>query len=91
MNKVHPLTFGGCPSCGSKTCVARQCTREQAPTCALEDAAASEVLMEHSGCGSGTQVDMLTVRLNPGDKVIMLKGRITQATDAARKQGANHD
>lgn len=53
----------------------------------LEDAAASEVLMEHSGCGSGTQVDMLTVRLNPGDKVIMLKGRITQAIDAARKQG----
>lgn len=59
----------------------------QAADSVLEDAAASEVLMEHSGCGSGTQVDMLTVRLNPGDKVIMLKGRMTQAIDAARKQG----
>lgn len=66
-------------------------SHRQAPAGVLEDAAASEVLMENSGCGSGTQVDMLTVRLNPGDKVIMLKGRITQATDAARKQGANHD
>ena len=58
----------------------------QAADSVLEDAA-REVLMEHSGCGSGTQVDMLTVRLNPGDKVVMLKGRITQAIDAARKQG----
>lgn len=32
-NKEQPLTFGGCPSCGSKTCVARQCARGQAPAC----------------------------------------------------------
>ena len=44
-----------------------------------------KVLMEHSGCGSNTQVDMLTVRLNPGDKVVMHKGRITQGFDRANR------
>lgn len=33
--KAQPLTFGGCPSCGSKTCVARQCARGQAPAGAV--------------------------------------------------------
>ncbi|KGG88784.1 hypothetical protein P245_17955 [Comamonas thiooxydans] len=47
--------------------------------------AEQEVLMEHSGCGSNTQVDMLTVRLNPGDKVVMHKGRITQGFDRANR------
>lgn len=47
--------------------------------------AEQEVLMEHSGCGSNTQVDMLTVRLNPGDKVVMHKGRMTQAFDRANR------
>lgn len=47
--------------------------------------AEQEVLMEHSGCGSNSQVDMLTVRLNPGDKVVMHKGRITQGFDRANR------
>ncbi|GAO71641.1 hypothetical protein [Comamonas sp. E6] len=47
--------------------------------------AEQEVLMEHSGCGSNTQVDMLTVRLNPGDKVVMHKGRITQGFERANR------
>lgn len=42
-----------------------------------------EVLAEHSGCGRGTQVEQVTVKLNPGDKVVMVKGRITRAFDAA--------
>lgn len=41
------------------------------------------VLLEHSGCGSNTQVDSLSVRLNPGDKVVLLKGRMTQEFDRA--------
>lgn len=39
----------------------------------------THVLMEHSGCGRGTQVDTLMVRLNPGDKVIFHQGPITRA------------
>lgn len=31
-----------------------------------------KVLAEHSGCGTGTQIDQITVRLEPGDKVILL-------------------
>lgn len=46
-------------------------------------APAQAVLLEHSGCGSNTQVDSLTVRLNPGDKVVLLKGRMTQEFDRA--------
>lgn len=42
-----------------------------------------EVILEHSGCGSNTQVDSLSVRLNPGDKVVLFKGRITQGFDRA--------
>lgn len=61
-------------------------TTEPAPQ-AQADArdAGQEVLMEHSGCGSNTQVDMLTVRLNPGDKVVMHKSRITQGFDRANR------
>ena len=33
-----------------------------------------EVITEHNGCGRGAQVDQLTVRLYPGDKVVMLRG-----------------
>lgn len=47
---------------------------------------ARQVLMEHSGCGNNTQVDQLTVRLNPGDKVVLFKGPITAALDAQREQ-----
>lgn len=40
----------------------------------------TKVLMEHSGCGQGTQVDTLTVRLNPGDKVILQMGHYSAAS-----------
>ena len=46
-------------------------------------ASLTKVLMEHSGCGSNTQVDQLTVRLNPGDKVVMVMGKITAAIEQA--------
>lgn len=29
-------------------------------------------LMEHSGCGRGAQVDMLTVRMRPGEVVVQM-------------------
>ena len=48
------------------------------------NAGPTKVLMEHSGCGSNTQVDQLTVRLNPGDKVVMVMGKITAAIDSQR-------
>ena len=41
--------------------------------------ATSRVLTEHSGCGQGTQVDQLTVRLNPGDKVVLVMGPYSAA------------
>lgn len=42
-----------------------------------------EVLTEHSGCGRGIQVDQLTVRMYPGDKVVMVRGRIGKALAAS--------
>lgn len=41
--------------------------------------ATSKVLTEHSGCGQGTQVEQLTVRLNPGDKVVLVMGPYSAA------------
>ena len=38
-----------------------------------------EILTEHSGCGRGIQVDQLTVRMYPGDKVVMIRGAIGKA------------
>lgn len=32
-----------------------------------------EVILEHSGCGRGVQVDQITVRLSPGDRVLMVR------------------
>ena len=47
-----------------------------------------EVLTQHSGCGRGIQVDQLTVRMYPGDKVVMVRGRIGKALAASTaKQG----
>lgn len=43
----------------------------------------SKVLLEHSGCGHGTQVDQMTVRLNPGDKVVLVMGSYSAAIHAA--------
>ena len=36
-------------------------------------------LLEHNGCGHGTQVEQLTVRLNPGDKVVLVMGPYSAA------------
>ena len=44
----------------------------------------TKTLTEHSGCGSGTQVDQLTVRLNPGDKVVLVMGAYTAAQEGAK-------
>lgn len=40
----------------------------------------AELLAEHTGCGHGVQVDMLTVRLLPGDTVLMVRGPLGRAT-----------
>ena len=42
----------------------------------------SKLLLEHSGCGRGTQVDQITVRINPGDKVMLVMGNYSSALDA---------
>jgi hypothetical protein len=43
-----------------------------------------KLLLEHSGCGHGTQVEQVTVRLNRGDKVVLLMGPYTAATEAKK-------
>jgi hypothetical protein len=43
-----------------------------------------KLLLEHSGCGHGTQVEQVTVRLNRGDKVVLLMGPHTAATEAKK-------
>lgn len=35
--------------------------------------AVGEVLAEHSGCGGNPQWEQVSVRLNPGDKVVLVK------------------
>lgn len=47
-----------------------------APPAAVEP---TKVLMEHSGCGQGAQVDSMVVRLHPGDKVVLHMGPYTSA------------
>jgi hypothetical protein len=43
-----------------------------------------KLLLEHSGCGQGTQVEQMIVRLNRGDKVVLLMGPYTAATEAKK-------
>lgn len=38
-----------------------------------------EVILEHSGCGYGAQCNQLGVKLYPGDKVLMVRGRLGKA------------
>lgn len=45
----------------------------------------SKVILEHSGCGYSTQVEQLTVRLEPGDKVLLVKP--ARATPAPAQEG----
>lgn len=51
---------------------------------AQANAPRTRVLTEHSGCGQGTQVDQFTVRLNPGDKVVLVMGRYSTAIAATK-------
>lgn len=61
---------------------------EAAIAAAQADTPRTRVLTEHSGCGQGTQVDQLTVRLNPGDKVVLVMGRYSAAIAADRGSAA---
>jgi hypothetical protein len=49
----------------------------------------TKVLTEHSGCGQGAQTDSLTVRLHPGDKVVLHMGPYSAAlaTQQAQTKG----
>lgn len=47
------------------------------------------VLAEHSGCGYGTQVDQITVRVNRGDKVVLVPASAFAQKQAAPTPG-NH-
>lgn len=47
----------------------------------------AKVLTEHNGCGHGTQVDQLTVRLNPGDKVMLVMGPYSAAVAKSQALG----
>lgn len=44
----------------------------------------SKLLLEHSGCGHSTQVEQITARLNPGDKVMLVMGKYSAELDANR-------
>lgn len=44
------------------------------------EAMTAELLAEHSGCGHGTQVEQVTVRLAPGDAVYVVRGKLGQST-----------
>lgn len=57
--------------CGDAAAMAREllANREAQPV-------DNKVLLEHSGCGNGIQVDMLTVKLNRGDVVVQIPGNI---------------
>lgn len=47
-----------------------------------------EVILEHSGCGNGVQVNQLTVKLYPGDVVVMKRGRLGKALTATKPDTA---
>jgi len=48
----------------------------------------TKVLTEHSGCGQGAQTDSLTVRLHPGDKVVLHMGPYSAALATQQAQPA---
>lgn len=45
---------------------------------AFDDAVTAELLVEHSGCGHGVQVEQVTARLAPGDAVYVVRGKFGQ-------------
>lgn len=46
------------------------------------------VLLEHSGCGYGAQIDMVTVKLNRGDVVVQIPGNIKKVINEKGEQSA---
>ncbi|WP_250602032.1 hypothetical protein [Serratia marcescens] len=46
------------------------------------------VLFEHSGCGYGAQIDMVTVKLNRGDVVVQIPGNIKKVINEKGEQSA---
>lgn len=46
------------------------------------------VLLEHSGCGYGTQIDMMEVKLNRGDVVVKIFGNIKKVNNEKGEQSA---
>ena len=75
--------------CGSGAgCLSKEARIDAAEERCVElerDAAPTQVLAEHSGCGHGTQIDQLTVRLNPGDKVVLVMGAYSAAIASVPK------
>lgn len=43
----------------------------------------ANVLAEHSGCGMNPQWEQVSARLNPGDKIVLIKGEMTKAFERA--------
>lgn len=46
------------------------------------------VLFEHSGCGYGTQIDMMEVKLNRGDVVVQILGNVKKVINEKGEQSA---
>lgn len=53
---------------------------------AVPDEHGGEVILEHSGCGHGAQMNQLTVKLYPGDKLLMFRGRLGKAMLASQDE-----
>lgn len=46
---------------------------------------AEKLLLEHSGCGHGRQMEQLTIGLHPGDKVFVRYGAYSKALHGSKK------
>jgi hypothetical protein len=54
--------------------------KPRANTEAVEhEAVTAELLVEHSGCGHGIQIEQVTAKLAPGDAVYVVRGKLGQA------------
>ena len=49
----------------------------------------TKVLLEHSGCGHGPQVDQISITLHPGDKVMLVMGRYSTALALAAEKSTS--
>jgi hypothetical protein len=48
------------------------------------EARPQKLILEHSGCGHGTQIEQITVRLHRGDKVVLIMGPHTAAIEGVK-------